>query len=205
MAATPLGMSQREFDEWMRQFNQGFELNQGQLTGTYLGQDTLDKQKLNAQSGLATLDLVSKLQGPRNAFSQQAVLHGLNATGLSRAVDAIAGRYGLPAFQAPRATPQTARLATLMADVQAGGQWAGGVGWAAAPLTGQGGATEQDYLDALPSPHKIVSREWVNLDPESQQFLLGAYGRKGYSEGDVLNAVKRTLPAFTAPSAGRVA
>jgi hypothetical protein len=66
-------------------------------------------------------------------------------------------------------------------------------------------ATKQDYMQALPTPNKIVARNWLDLDPDTQQFLLGTYEDKGYSANDVLDAVKKTLPGFQAPRAGRIA
>lgn len=78
---------------------------------------------------LDALKLAASLQGPSNAFVQQAVMHGLNNQGLSRAVDAIAGQYDLPSFQAPQADPEAMSLSTLARDIQqAGGVRSGSTG-----------------------------------------------------------------------------
>ena len=69
--------------------------------------------------GLGVLDLAASLRGPRNAFTQQQVLHGINEQGLSRAVDAIAGRITLPTTQAPQAQAQPATLQNFLADIYA--------------------------------------------------------------------------------------
>jgi hypothetical protein len=101
----------------------------GYIGGTGLGEsgggtETLAKQTLNADSGLNVLKLLSTLGGPSDAFKQQAVLHGLDSTGLSNAVGAIQGKYGLPTFSAPRAQPQAQSLGSLMNSVGSGG-WTG--------------------------------------------------------------------------------
>lgn len=104
-------------------------LGSGQLG---LGQQTSQQQALqsaaNAQSqeALNAMQLAASLQGPANAFQQQAVLEGLNNAGLSRGVGAIAGAYGMPTFQAPQARAQAASLGTLAQQfAQAPGHYAG--------------------------------------------------------------------------------
>src|SRR5438128_2529917 len=67
-------------------------------TGQYNGADTLQKKAQDFAQGLGVMNLVGGLSGPANAFQQQAVLHGLNGNGMSRAVDAIRGTLNLPAF-----------------------------------------------------------------------------------------------------------
>lgn len=352
-------------------------------------------QNLAAQNqaytqGMGVLNLVKSEEGPANAFTQQAVLHGLQANGLSRAVGALSGT-ALPTFQAPQATPQAASLQSLIGQVYPGATFNGAAGgtaqagtvpsissimtnnnaWTGAPANttapgatssaaglsgnaltayqvltanngspaagmsqdtfqaymnthngtlpvdayalanwaqqnpgvtaastaqtmgqqtnydaatratnplptgagqpapqaygqaspsgfqngmqaadgtwydaakypngpptstgaagaagqvamspgggsggvlgtqiaapGTGGATTADYVNGLPAPNKIVSRNFNALDPDTQQFLLGAYRQAGYSNNDVTNAVKQTLPTFTAPSAGQIA
>jgi hypothetical protein len=73
------------------------------------GQKTLAAQAQDANIATTIADLIGKYSGgPATAFQQQAVLHGLNAAGLSNAVDAISGKYGLPTFGAPQAAPRLA-------------------------------------------------------------------------------------------------
>jgi hypothetical protein len=71
--------------------------------------------------GLQALQLASTLRGPRNAFQQQAVLHGLNGMGLSNAVGALRGETGVPLFEGDHASPQSASLQTMYEDMQAAG------------------------------------------------------------------------------------
>lgn len=370
----------------MAQQNQTF--NQGLQTQ----QQGLAAQNQAYTQGMGVLNLAASLQGPANAFTQQAVLHGLNSSGLSNAVSALSGTV-LPTFQAPQARPQAASLGSLIGQVVPGAQVASGIGnayggvpsiggimsgqgsWTGQPasssgtgstatagtdaatqatyrqlmglapnyspstvftaddvrasggyqnaastgfatfggkdpLTGQaptlagdpsqqalyrqlmgvapnympttvftpadvqasggyqnakangfatfggsdpllsgssqtmttgmgmnentgslingtglvnrtidatqgangtysvpsgGGATTADYVNGLPAPNKINSTNWMQLDPDTQQFLLGAYRQAGYSDNDVQNSIKQTLPKFTAPMAGSIA
>ncbi len=68
-----------------------------------------------------------------------------------------------------------------------------------------GGATTADYVNGLPAPNKIVSRNFNALDPDTQKFLLAAYQQAGYSANDVTNTIAKTQPQFTAPAAGSIA
>lgn len=54
------------------------------------------------------------------------------------------------------------------------------------------------YGGKLPQPNQIVAREWLNLTPDTQQFLLGAYEALGYSASDVLHTILNTLPGRAA-------
>src|SRR3990172_6864535 len=93
------------------------------------------------QQGLAAANLIGQLRGPRNAFQQQAVMSGLNQQGLSNAVGAIAGQFGMPSFQAPQANPQAATLGTMAEDLAGAGP--GPQGWSpydTMAMLGQGGS-----------------------------------------------------------------
>jgi len=70
----------------------------------------LDQSRLASDDLFRKLGLIASLRGPRDAFQQQKVIHGLNAEGLSNAVDAIAGRTSAPAFQALQAAPEPVTL-----------------------------------------------------------------------------------------------
>jgi hypothetical protein len=111
------------------------QLQDSTLTGKFNGQDTEDTRRFNEQNALQTRDrdlaartqqsneameamkLQASMRGPRNAFQQQAVNQGLNDSGLSRSVDAIAGRY-TPALGGPSfAAPQSATLGSQVQDM----------------------------------------------------------------------------------------
>ena len=70
----------------------------------------------NSRNRLAVLNLVASLKGPRNAFVQQAVVNGLNSAGLSKAIDAAAGRVQLPSVQGDQAVPQPMTLQSFLDD-----------------------------------------------------------------------------------------
>lgn len=159
-------------------------LASGMATGWVGGAPTTQEQ----QVGLTGLQLAAGLNGPENAFTQQAVLHGLDSQGLSRAVDAISGQSGpLATFQAPQAQVQPNNISNLISQAQ-------GNPGAAASNAG-------NYMSALPAPNKINGTNWMQLDPDTQNFLLGAYQKAGFSANDVTNAVQQGLPQFKAPVA----
>lgn len=213
------------------------QTNTGYIGGTGLGENgggvaTTTEQQLQQQGGLGVLNLIGSLSGPENAFQQQAVLNGLDSTGLSKAVGAIQGKYGLPTFQAPQANPQAATIQGLMNQVSAGTNMPGFAGSGGsskpvyssgalqavqnpdgtysvptnatgAPSTVDGGTAA--YLNALPAPNKINAPNFLKLDPDTQKFLLSAYGAAGYSPTSIGNSLKATLPSFKAPAAGSIA
>lgn len=170
-------------------------LSQGEATGFVNGAPTVAEQQL----GLGILNTAAGMNGPRSAFDQQAYLHGLNASGLSNAVDAIQGNKALASFQAPQTQVQPNTLDSLIAHIT--GNNASGTIPSVTGGGSAGPALTQAYINALPAPNKINAPAWMQLDPDSQQFLLGAYTKAGYSANDVLNAVHQTLPGFHAPVA----
>jgi hypothetical protein len=84
------------------------------------GQKTLARQGQEADTGLRTAQLMAQLQGPANAFAQQAAINGLNQAGLSNAVDAIAGRRSVAGFQGAQAPVQAASLESVQRQLQGG-------------------------------------------------------------------------------------
>jgi hypothetical protein len=104
------------------------QLQDANLSGQFNGQDTEAAREYNLTHGLADrtqqsqeaqamLTLQSQLRGPRNAFQQQALSQGLNATGLSRSVDAIAGRYTPTLGGAEHGLPQGASIGSMVQDM----------------------------------------------------------------------------------------
>ncbi len=51
------------------------------------------------QAGLGVADLLSRLQGPSNAFAYDRAINGINSSGLSNAIGALTGSYRPPAFK----------------------------------------------------------------------------------------------------------
>jgi hypothetical protein len=268
------------------------QLQDSNLSGMYNGQQTeaasefartLAIQQQNAdlaartqrsQEAQAMLTLQSQLRGPRNAFQQQALTQGLNATGLSNSVNAIAGQYTPILGGAEHMAPQAASIGSMVQDMNGQmmaptggpqfqaptGQYqpyagaaptGGGAPLTAAELaqgtqdaqqvaqTNAGGAMSTSsapsgyqpynaqqaqqqntaslignqqqpntdinaYTAALPSPNKIVQRNWAQLGTDDKQFLLGAYETGGRSANDVQDAITRGMPQFKAPKYGLV-
>lgn len=125
----------------------------GQASSTFLGADAaeLDRERLAAQTastaedqtlnrekfgvdtanqaaqlGLSVAQANANLRGARNAFQQQNFNYGVNAQGLSKAVDALRGVPGVTAFQAPGAPAERATLATQAEDIARAGPGAYG-------------------------------------------------------------------------------
>lgn len=71
------------------------------------------------QAGLGVADLLSKLQGPSNAFAYDRAINGVNSSGLSNAIGALTGSYRPPSFKGMGPTsPMT--LDTLAQDTSGG-------------------------------------------------------------------------------------
>jgi hypothetical protein len=65
--------------------------------------------------------------------------------------------------------------------------------------TGTAPQTLQAYGAALPTPNKIVARNFMKLDPDTQDFLRSGYRATGYSDNQINQAVKQGLPQFGTP------
>lgn len=59
---------------------------------------------------------------------------------------------------------------------------------------------EQAQLDALPEPNQIVGRQYLQMSPDDQSFLLSGYEKAGFSGSDILNEIQRGLPQFSSPA-----
>jgi hypothetical protein len=95
----------------------GIDVGGGTATTAGERQKTLAREQYETSTGLNALNLSASLRGPRNAFQQQAVNAGINEQGLNKYTDMIAGRYNVPAFQAPQAAVQPATLQTMAEDI----------------------------------------------------------------------------------------
>lgn len=74
------------------------------------------------------------------------------------------------------------------------------------PYSG-GGAPLPEFLGrtigALPAPNKIVSRNWMRLDPSSQGFFRSAYEAQGYDPAYIDWMVQQGLPGRAATRMGQ--
>lgn len=150
---------------------------------------------LDQQTGLGVLGLLAQLRGPKDAFTQQRVLHGINQQGLSNAVDAIAGRIRMPAFQAPQASPEPATLESLLAQAGAGGPGA------AAATAGLADAIRQarEQLTALnPSYAQASDQEIIDKVKSDPTLFTG-----DSPIGRVIRAAPAGAGSTTTPIGGR--
>lgn len=110
-----LGVSQQQADTQRLQSLIAGYLGQGNLE---LGQRTLDQtvNQANQQLAMQRAQQAASLQGPRNAFAQQAYIHGLGANGVSNAVGAISGQRMEPRYQAAQAPVEAANLSNFSQD-----------------------------------------------------------------------------------------
>jgi hypothetical protein len=154
------------------------------------------QQQQQQNVGIQASQLMASLRGPANAFAAANALYGLNrTTGVPNAVAALAGEYNVPAFQAPQSLPQAASLQTLSQQLGAAGTGSG------ADMTSQA----QQFAAGLPTPNKVVGRQYAGLSPDTQQLVLAGYESLGYSPEDTLATIKAGLPQFQAPKFGAVA
>ena len=182
LSAAAAGYKAR-FDEAIRQFNASFGLSEAGVTGYYQGKPTqsMQQQGYNQQTGL--ISLAAGLQA--NPFRQAQVIGQLG--GLLHG-GAVAG------FQAPgQAQGQTdfsgmGNLQRMIDDIR------GGPG----AINSQ---SVQGVLDAIPTPAKLDSVNFMRASPLTQNIVLqGMQEKYGLSPDDALAQIKNTLPQFQAPT-----
>lgn len=109
-----LGLGGLDLQRQLGLGNLGVEQGQLQLAA-YLGQGDLAKgwaqlqfaqQQAGAENAMRQAEFAASLRGPRDAFAQQAYLHGLDQTGISRSVGALRGDYEVPTVQGLQAPVQ---------------------------------------------------------------------------------------------------
>jgi len=183
------GLDQSKFNESVRQFNQNFAVTQAGLTGTYQGAPTQQAlaQAYNQQLGAITT--AAGLQA--NPFRQQQVLGQLGPI--------LTGVGGVAGFSAPNTVqgvgtqggtgPNTglAYMQQLIEDIR---------------NPGANQASVQGVLNAIPTPNKLNSQDFLRAAPSTQQMILqGMQEKYGLDPNDSLAQIKNTLPtaAFQSP------
>jgi len=154
-----------------------------------VGQQTQSMQEQTYRQQLDAINAAAALQA--NPFRQQQVIGQLGN---------VLGGGPVAGFSAP--------------NTVAGVGTAGGTG----PNTGmaymqqmiddiRGGTNSansqsmQSVLDAIPTPNKVNSTEFLRAAPSTQQMVLqGMQEKYGLDPNDSMAQIKNTLPAFTAPS-----
>jgi hypothetical protein len=182
LAAAAAGDKAR-FDEAIRQFNQNFGIAEAGITGMYQGHPTLQAQNQAYTQQLGVVNAAAALQ--TNPFRQAEIM--------GQAGRLLTGQ-GVAGFQAPgQATGQTdfsgmGNLQRLIDDIKGG---PGSVN----------GASVNTMLNAIPTPNRINSTEFLRASPGTQNLILsGMQTKYGLDPAESLSQIKATLPQFTAPS-----
>lgn len=179
---------QQVFGEGQRQFDTNTGLQQGQLTGTYNGQDTLAKQQLNQQTSLNYLQLLAGLRGPGDVFQYMKVLNGTPG-GIKDIVNAASGAYRMPATGG-----------ASVGNYQNGSDLNSLLGQMNSPDFG----AEGQNLN-LPPPNQLNAQALLRMTPSQQQMLMGAYESAGYRPEDVQAIFRNSMPRYASQGgAGRV-
>jgi hypothetical protein len=182
---------QQTFGEGQRQFNELQGLRQGELTGSYGGQQTLASRAEQNQTSLGYLNLLSQLRGPGDIFQYMKVLNGTPG-GMRDLVNAASGAYRMPSSSGGGPTvgggySNPANLDSLLSQMNN-------------PNWGQ----EAQNLN-LPLPNQINALALQRMNPSQQQALMGAYEAAGYNPQDVLSIFQNAMPRYAQQGgAGRV-
>jgi hypothetical protein len=176
--------------EAQRQFNLLQGVREGQLTGTYGGQQTLAAKAQEQQTSLGYLNLLAQLRGPGDIFQYLKVLNGTPG-GIRDVVNAAAGAYRMPNTGGGNVTvggySNPSDLNTLLGQINN-------------PDFGAEGKNLN-----LPLPNQINALALQRMTPSQQQSLLGAYEAAGYNPQDVLSIFQNSLPQYSYQGqAGRV-
>jgi len=204
------GLDQKKFDESVRQYNEGLAVTQAGLTGTYqgaptlpalqayasqfgtwgvpqTGQSTLAAQQQAYSQQLGAIQTAAGLQA--NPFRQQQVLGQLGPL--------LTGVGGVAGFSAPN---------TVAGVGTQGGNTQGGLGYMQQIIDdiknpGANQASVQGVLNAIPTPNKINSADFLRSAPSTQNMILqGMQEKYGLDPNDSLAQIKNTLPSFQAPT-----
>jgi len=199
----------RAFDEFVRQFNQNFGLQVAGLTGTYngaptlpamtsyatqfgtwgvptAGQSTLAAQNQTYNQQMGMINSAAALQA--NPFRQQQVLGQMGS---------LLGGGGVAGFQAPN---------TVAGVGTAGGNTRGGMGYLQQMIDdirdpSANTATMNQVMQAIPTPNKLNSNEFLRAAPSTQNMVLqGMQEKYGLDPNDALRQIQNTLPQFRAPT-----
>ena len=152
----------------------------GQPASTLAAQNQAYTQQLGAINAAAALQA--------NPFRQQQVIGQLGRV--------LTGQ-GVAGFSAPN---------TVTGVGTAGGNTQGGFGYmnqiiADIQNPGANDASVKGVLDAIPTPNKINSADFLRSSPSTQNMILqGMQEKYGLDPNDSLAQIKNTLPQFTSPS-----
>jgi hypothetical protein len=163
-------------------YGQGYS-NFGAVPG---GQQTLAAQQQAYAQQLGAINAAAALQA--NPFRQQQVIGQLGG---------LLGGQGVAGFSAPN---------TVAGVGTAGGNTRGGMGYLQTLIDdirdpGSNTAGINSVLDAIPTPNKLNSNEFLRSAPSTQSMVLqGMQEKYGLDPQDALAQIKNTLPQFQAPT-----
>jgi hypothetical protein len=158
------------------------------------GQSTLAAQQQTYAQQMGLISQAASLQA--NPFRQQQAIGQMGN---------LLGGGGVASFSAPN---------TVAGVGTQGGNTQGGMGYMQQMIDdirgGTNGANQtsmQSVLDAIPTPNKVNSVEFMRSAPSTQQMVLqGMQEKYGLDPNDSLTQIKNTLPAFQAPTTfGKIA
>ena len=150
-----------------------------------VGQATLGAQQQTYAQQLGLINQAASLQA--NPFRQQQAIGQMG--------NLLAGG-GVASFSAPN---------TVAGVGTAGGNTQGGMGYLSQMIDdiknpGANNASMQGVLDAIPTPTKLNSVEFMRAAPSTQSLVLqGIQEKYGLDPADAQAQIKATLPGFTSP------
>jgi len=165
------------------------QTGQAGVNAPQVGQTTMAQQQQTYAQQMGAINAAAALQA--NPFRQQQVIGQLGRV--------LTGQ-GVAGFSAPNTVagvgtaggtgPNTgmAYMQQLIDDIRGGTNSANSQG-------------VQGVLDAIPTPNKINSQDFLRAAPSTQQMLLqGMQEKYGLDPNDSLTQIKNTLPSFQAPT-----
>lgn len=206
------GLDRDKFGEAVRQFNAGLGVTEAGLTGMYKGQQTLQAQNQAFTQALAAAGLTGTYQGQptlqaQNQYFTQGLAGITTAAGLQAnpfRQQQVLGQLGpllgggpVAGFQAPNTV---AGVGTM------GGNTKGGLGYLEQMIQDIRNPTPNQtnvnqVLDAIPTPNKLNSVDFMRASPSTQQMILqGMQEKYGLDPADAFKQVQNTLPQFQAPT-----
>jgi hypothetical protein len=206
------GLDKDKFAQAVKEFSMNFGLLEGGLMGTYQGQPTLAAQKQKFDQAIAAAGLTGMYEGQQTLPAQQQYFaQGLQGVTLAAGLQAnpfrqqqVLGQLGgllgggsVAGFQAPN---------TVAGVGTQGGNTQGGLGYLQQmiddirnPTANQTNVNQ--VLDAIPTPNKLNSVDFLRAAPSTQQMVLqGMQEKFGIDPNDAMSQIKATLPQFRAPT-----
>ena len=147
---------------------------------------TLAAQQQTYAQQMGLINQAASLQA--NPFRQQQAIGQMSR---------LLGNQGVASFSAPN---------TVAGVGTAGGNTQGGMGYLSQMIDdirspGANQASMQGVLDAIPTPNKVNSTEFMRSAPSTQNMVLqGMQEKYGLDPADAMQQIKNTLPQFAAPN-----